>query len=396
MRATVRAAGLRCLLVATLACATACAVVAADEAPPVTVHNPEMSVSSASWECTRGHEIHRRQFTFASGETSYRIKTQGCFDPSHGEQHPCNEGTFGMPSPTRANWYASGFMEVLVNGVNATLYQDEDRPPRVLETGERGVVQFVWDHPAADVGLRLMMLSGGNHLIGDLRWWPREGQTVESVTVKLLCFPSFFTAARNRTGDRHVMTPRIDKKQGERLDLVPGGDTWLYYYDTVFDVANGEGDGPCAALLAPGAVTGGRVGIGGYGVNTTVQLDPSVGEARLAFYDFTGWTNAEAERYMTEQGADDLAQLQAMSFRPALVRELDLAEFTAETQRLLEAAGVDGDALRPRVEKLLARVTELKPKADAGDWPAEAELAETLRASDDLFWKLKTFAVLNG
>jgi len=381
----------------TLMIALTCALTShatAEVAPRVTVNAPPAKTNRATWECEAGHEIRRQQITLDSGERAYTVQLQGCWDPSHGDEHPCNEGTFGMPAPSRANWYWGGFMKILVNGVNATLYQDE--APKVLETGDRGVVQIVWEHPAAQVGLRLMMLPGGDHLMADLQWRPREGQAVESVALALTCYPSFFTTSRNRTGDRHVMTPRIDRSEGEALQLVPDEDTWLYYYDTVFDVANGEGDGPCALMLPPEAVTGGRVGIGGYGVSTTVNLDPAAGGIRLGLYDFTGMTNADAEAHLRGGGAQDLAQLTQTSFRPAPVRELDLAAFTAETNRLLEAAGEDGDALRPQVEELLGRVAQLKPAADSGDWQAEAELADILQTSSDLFWKLKTFAVLNG
>ena len=380
------------VVVALLACALGAAW--ADEQPRVTVHDMGMKTNPARWECTPGHEIHRQQIKLDSGARAYTIQVEGCFDPSHGAQHPCNEGLFGMPKPTRANWYAAGFMKVLVNGVDAILHQDA--APCVMESGDRGVIQFQWAHPDADVGLRLMMLPGGKCLMAHLQWRPREGRTVDTIALALTCYPSYFTTANNRTGDRHCMTPRTDESEGHTLQIVPGEDTWLYYYDTVFDVANGEGDGPCGALLAPAGVTGGRVSIGGYAVSTTINLDPAAGEARVGFYDFTGMTNAEAEQYMKQQAPKDLAQLTETSFRPAPVRELDLAAFTAETNRLLDAAGEDGAALRPEVEELLARVAELKPAADVGDWTAEAELAGMLQTSSDTFWKLKAFAVLNG
>ena len=389
-------AGAMCLTAVALACMLMGASgpgFAADAELRVSASAPAPRVNRATWECTAGHEIRRQDITLGSGERTYAIRLQGCWDESHGDQHPCNEGTFGMPVPTRANWYAAGFMKILVNGVNATLYQD--KLPRVLETGDRGVVQFQWEHPAAQVGLRLMMLPGGNHLMADLQWHPREGQTVDSVALALTCYPSFFTSAHNRTGDRRVMTPRTEEREGNALELVPAEDTWLYYYDTVFDVASGEGDGPCAVLLPPESVMGGRVSIGGYAVATSVTLDPASGHTRLGFYDFTGLTNAEAGAYMEEHGAGDLAQLTETSFRPQPVRELDLAAFTAETNRLLEAAAEDGDRLRPKVEELIAGVAELKPRADAGEWDAEADLAEMLQTSSDLFWKLKTFEVLN-
>lgn len=378
------------LIVIACAVGTACA----DESQRVTVHDMGMKTSAARWECTPGHEIHRQQIKLDSGARGYTIQLQGCFDPSHGDQHPCNEGLFGMPTPTRANWYAAGFMKVLVNGVDAILYQDV--APRVMETGDRGVVQFQWEHPDAEVGLRLMMLPGGQCLMGHLQWRPREGRTVDTVALALTCYPSYFTTFNNRTGDRHCMTPRTDESEGHPLQIAPEEDAWLYYYDTVFDVAKGEGDGPCAALVPPQGLLGGSVSIGGYSVNTSLDLNPAAGEARIGFYDFTSMTNAEAERYMKQQASEDLATLTETSFRPAPVRELDLAAFPEETNRLLDQAGEDGATLRPQVEELLASVAELKPAADAGDWSAEAELSSLLQTSSDMFWKLKAFAVLNA
>ncbi len=366
---------------------------AQEPAGDVAVHDGGAKVSRATWECTPGHEVRKHRITLDSGAVRYTFMVSGCLDPSHGDQHPCNEGTFGMPDPSLANWYWGGFMKVLVNGTNATLYQAEE--PRVLETGARGLIQIVWAHPAADVGLRLMMLPAGNHVLAELVWRPRADAAVETVALRLTCYPSFFTTARQRTGERHCRTPRVDMAEGQPLKLVPGEDAWLYYYDRVFDVANGEGDGPCAVLLDPSAVTAGSVSIGGYAVTTAVDLDPEAGRTRLALYDFTGLSNADAGEYMEQHAADDQARLAEMDFRPGPVRGLDVAEFTAEVTGLLAAAAEDGEALKPQVDELLARMAELKPAADEGDWTAEADLAELLLRSPDILWKLKAFAVLN-
>ena len=80
---------------------------------------------------------------------------------------------------------------------------------------------------------------------------------------------------------------------------------------------------------------------------------------------------------------------------PAPVRALVLEELRAEAQTLLAAAAEDGVVLKPQVDELLARVTDLKARADQRDWRAEAELASLLAGSEDLFWKLRAFAVLN-
>jgi hypothetical protein len=177
--------------------------------------------------------------------------------------------------------------------------------------------------------------------------------------------------------------------------LVPDKDTYLYYYDAIFDKAKGEGRGPCAAIIAPEAIAGGKVAIGDYSEDTTVSLKPEVGHVRFALYDFAGSTNAEAEAYLKAQTAADLAELQKVDFRPALVRETDPEKFGVEATKLLADAADDGVALKPQVDELLAKIGALKAKADAGDWQAEADIAQALRGADELFWRLRIFAALN-
>lgn len=362
-------------------------------APEVTVSDTGPQKNAASWECTSGHQVEKRRITLDSGAVHYTFLASGCVDPSHGEQRPCSEGNFGMPDPVACNWYWGGFLQVLINGTNATAYRIETMTP--LESGARGSFQIVWSHPDAQVGLRLLMLPGGNHVLADLIWRPKEGAKIETAGVRLTCYPSFFTSARQRTGDRHCKTPRTDLAEPETLQLEPQQDTFLYYYDTVFDLAKGEGDGPCAMLVAPPGVLGGNVQIGGYAVHTNLTLDPAAREARMAFYDFSGKTNAEAESYMAKSAAADLAELTAMDFRPTPVIEFDAAALAKEADDLLVTAAEEGAALRTKVDELVTKAGELKARADGGDWSAEAELAALLNDSADMFWKLKTLALLN-
>ncbi len=359
----------------------------------VSVADTGLTTGASTWECTAGHTVEHHSITLDSGKRRYTLQYQGCIDPSHGEQRPASEGNFGMPEPTVANWYWAGFLRVLVNGTDAVAYRVSDM--RVTERGSRGEFQIVWEHPDAQVGLRVLMTPGSNHLQGLLVWKPKAGATLKTVTAELRCYPSFFTTARHRVGERHCGTPRTDLAQPNTLDLVPAQDTYLLYYDTVFDPARGEGDGPCAAVVAPAGVTGGSVSIGDYAVMTNLQLDPMAGQARLAIYDFTGQTNADAAAYLKAHAAEDLAELVATDFRPETVRQIDPARLRQEAQQLLADAGDDGQALRPKVEELLTRVATLKTQGDTGDWKAEADLAEAVLGSSDLFWKLRIFAALN-
>jgi hypothetical protein len=360
----------------------------------VSVSDSGSQIHPATYECTHGHKFETRLIHLDSGAVRYGFRYAGCLDPSHGDQRLAAEGNFGMPEPTSANWYWGGFLFLSVNGKEATRCPLADL--RVIERGPRGAFQILWTHPEADVGLRLMLLPGANHVMVQLVWKPKPQAAIHSVSARLVCYPSFFTAPHHRRGDRHCRTPRIDKHEPETLKLLPDADTCLYYYDTIFDVAKGEGDGPCAALVAPGALQGGLVRIGDYAVTTELTLKPEAGQARLAFYDFTGHTNADAEGYLQAHARSDLAELISADFRPQAVRELQAERLRAEASRLLAAAADDAQPYRAQVNQFLARVAVLAPPAKQGDWKAEADLASVLAESSDLFWKLRAIAVLNN
>ncbi len=360
----------------------------------VSVRDSGVKTRPATWECTPGHPIEKRDFSLDNGLIRYSFAYSGCVHPSHGEKRPSSEGNFGMPSPTRANFYAGGFIGVIINGEDAVTYRVVDM--RVLEEGERGSIQAIFAHPDAEVGLRLMLLPGGNHVLALVRWVPRAGAVIESVQVKLTTFPSYFTSFNNRQGERHCRTPRTDRQEVGTLEIVPGEDAYLYYYDAIFDVAKGEGDGPCATLLGPEGVIGGEVAINAYPVVSHISFDPAAGEARLAFYDFKGLTNAEAQAYLDEHWQTDQAELAQIDFRPAAARTFDLTAFEQEVRGLLAAAADDGEALAPQVEELLGKLEAAQAEAAAGDWQAEASLSGLLRDSQALLWKLRIFALLNG
>ena len=46
-------------------------------------------------------------------------------------------------------------------------------------------------------------------------------------------------------------------------------------------------------------------------------------------------------------------------------------------------------------DAVVKQVQDLVVKGQGGDWQAEADLARVMQSSQDLYWKLKTFAVLN-
>jgi len=384
-----RAAGLGWLLTAAALVATA----AEKPAGSVSVTDSGLKGNPATYECASGHPVKRQTVTLDSGKRRYAFVYSGCYDPSHGEVHPSSEGHFGMPEPWSGNFYGGGFLEVFINGKDAITYTLTDM--RVLESGERGSFQAAWAHPDASVALRVVLLPGGDHVGCDLSWRPLTPGAVKAVKVTLRAYPSFFTSFHHRKGERHCQTPRTDQQEPQTLALVPGEDTYLYYYDAIFDTAKGEGNGPCAAIIAPQGVTDGKVILGDYAVMTEVTVDPGAGHLRLALYDFSGQTNAGAGAYLRAHGAADLAQLQEADFRPRAVSATDVAKLKAEAATLLAEAADDGKPLKPKIDELVTKIAALKAQADTGDWTAEADLAQVLGDSEDLFWRLRIYALLN-
>jgi hypothetical protein len=372
------------------------ATVALAQPPPagtVAVTDSGLKTSPATYACTSGHPVKRQTVTLDSATRRYAFVYAGCYDPSHGDVHPSSEGHFGMPEPWTGNFYAGGFLELFVNGKDAITYTLTEM--RVLEAGERGSFQAVWAHPDGQVGLRVLLLPGGNHVLCDLSWKPRTPDAIKTVKMTLRAYPSFFTSFNHRRGERHCQTPRLDRKEPETLTIQPEQDTYLYYYDAVFDTAKGEGNGPCASIIAPEGVTGGKVNIGDYAVMTEINAKPEAGHLRFALYDFSGQTNAVAAAYLKAQGAADLAQLQQADFRPLSGRGLDVDKQRAAAATLLADAAEDGKQFKPKIDGLMAKIAALKTQAEAGDWTAEADLAKLWRDSEDLFWRLRIFAVLN-
>lgn len=347
----------------------------------------------ATHECSSGHKILTRQISLQNSVQQYAFRYSGCTEAVHDGEHPSAEGNFGMPSPCACNWYHSGFLTINLNGKDAV--RRDLKEMRVIDSGERGAFQVTWLHPDAEVSLRVVLLPGANHVLCLLRWQPREGAVLKNVTVGLRCYPSFFTAARQRRGERHVKTPRTDVAEPGTLTITPGQDPWLYYYDRVFDMARGEGDGPCAAVVEQTGLQGGKVSVGDYAVMTSLEARPAACSLRFGLYDFGGSTNAAAEQYLQAHGGEDLAQLVSLDFRPGAVRTLDYPALKAEAEQLLADAAEDGAALRPKVDKVVQQLGDLAAKGQGGDWQAEAELATVIRGSQDLLWKLRTYALLN-
>ncbi|NOY80931.1 MAG: hypothetical protein GXP31_07980 [Kiritimatiellaeota bacterium] len=368
--------------------------VATGTAGPVTARDSGVRKVHNGW--IAGHKDHTwqdQQITLSSDAISYGIKYRACVDPSHPGVWVCDEGFIGMPRPNVANWYHTGFYHIEIGGKQ--LGSHPLTAMGITESGERGAFHMVWDTPEYVARLQFLLPPGSDHLLTRLSWRPKPGRTVGPVKVRFTCYPSFFTTAHNRQGDRTLTTPRTTVHEVTTEELAPAEDTYLLYTDGVFDVAKGEGSGPCAMLFLPEQIASGRVQLGGYAVQTKLEAGPDAHELRFAFWDLTGKTNAEAQALMKASADQAREELRAAVFSPLSLARFSPEAATAEIGELLAAARDDGTRLRPGMEKLLRTLSGLKARAGQGDWQADAEFAKQVREYEALVWKLKIFALLN-
>jgi len=328
-------------------------------------------------------------FTFHLDPSRYQVRYHAIVDPKAPDRLAFGEGYLGMPAPSSSNWYHGGFLFVRLNG------QEVGHTPLhracVAETGRRAIADFVWDAPAAVVRVRFAGQPGGDRLLCEIALEPK--QPVKSLRIGLRCYPSFFTAWHKRDGNRQVLTPTATLKQGQR-PTVPAADHWFaVYYDTVFDVARGEGDGPCALLFDPAAVDKVRFDVGSYAVSTELACKPGTRRVRLAFWDLRGTANAAALASFRASAAKWLADLRGLDFTPAAARAFDPQAELAQLDQLSRPPAVRKQ-LGKRADGFRKQIAALAKSEGKLTILQQAHLLGILADYREFLWELKLAALL--
>ena len=342
----------------------------------------------------KGRVSRSRTATLQLGANEYRIKYSVATEEGQPDRVFPVEGYLGMPVPCSTGWYHSGFLFIRING------QDIGSTPlssmTVVEEGERGTVDLVWHHEAASVRARLIGLAGDDKLLVEIAIQPKTEITAVSVVAR--CYPSFFTSWHKRVGARRVQTPGALVMEGEPQTLPAADNWWLAYYDEVFDVARGEGDGPCAMAVLPEEAAEIKVEPGGYAVTTTVTYRPEVRRMRLAFWEFGGEENATVLGAMPAKALAAAEALRTGDFTPQRLAATDFAALHKEIAAVLASPGGRA-ALGDRAQKIAAWLDEHAPLL--GQPPAQADVAaaEKLLAAIDQYrehyWEVKLAQLLD-
>ena len=362
-----------------------------DTRPAIAVTAGKPSISSSYYAKHRGHRYERQTTTMSGGKTNYALHYRACIDECHGERVGIVEGYIGLSAPCSANWYGGGFLKLKLNGEDVGSWRLADR--RVTDQGDRGGCQYVWEAPMATVRIRFILLPGARYVCAELAWTPK--QPIEQAEVRLLCYPSFFTAARNRKGERHVVSSVKDVPQGKPFPIDPTRESYLFYCDRIFDVARGEGAGPCAVWFEPDAVAGGHVSIGGYGVGTLLKVRPGKNVVRLAIWEFPGVSNDDALTALREDVARVAEALPQLNTTPLALARLDAAKKANEIAEMLAGLSSADSRIEKRIGKLLDVLSEREVASGApSEWRTEVALLDALPKLEEALWALRIQALL--
>jgi hypothetical protein len=341
----------------------------------------------------KNHAMHIRDAMLLCDKANYAIRYCACVDPAHQGKAVPMEGYIGMPQPSAANWYHSGFLFILLNG------RDIGTTPLssmvIAQRDRRAVLDMVWHDELASVRVRFLLLPHHDHLDCEIAIEPKN--QIKSVEVRLNCYPSFFTAAYHRDGARRIRAPTTLVEQGQRVTLPAKENWWGVYYDEVFDVAKGEGDGPCGLVLLPDQATQIALEPGSYGVGTRIGYRPETRRIRLAFWDFTRKTNADSLARVRSGAGAVRKELAALDFTPDAVKGVDVAAMRAEIRRAIASEGVR-KSLGPKVAAVQAWLEKYGPalekKRPAEGIEAEERLLESIDAYRDFSWEVKLAELL--
>ena len=298
-----------------------------------------------------------------------------------------------MPQPCSCNWYHSGFLFISING------RDIGTTPLssmiAAQRGDRAILDMVWHSDAADVRARFLGLPNHDALYCEIALEPR--QPIKSVGLRLNCYPSYFTHARQRDGARRIRTPATLVQQGQHVTLPAGKNWWALYYDEIFDVAKGEGEGPCALMLLPEGATEISLHPGSYGVGTEIKALAGTGRLRLALWDFKGKTNAESLARM-QSGAETVRrELASLDFTPAAVKKFDLVTLRAEVERSMRSPAVRATLGKKAtaIQAWLDRYAASQSKAPVSGIEAQEQLLQSLDNYEEFSWEIKLAELLS-
>lgn len=341
---------------------------------------------------TIGLERHEQTLVMDTGVKQYGLRYVAAYDEKRPGVAIPGEGYLGMPQPAACNWYHGGFFDLQINGRSIGTTPVHSVTGR--SSGERGIADFVFDTPMAIVRVRFVALAGQDALYCQALLEPKG--EVKSVRVILRCYPSAFVS----NAGRHVMTPTRDLTQGEKTELDLAQEWWLLYYDRIYDAGyvspTHTGVGPCAALWPGNQASKVGFTVGGYGIDTVMDLKPQLCDFRFVFLDYKGTKNEAAQADLRGRATGLLQQLATFSFADPSVAGFPLQQKQEEIRQMLAAMPDEQEAAAnyQRWGAELAEQLRLIQTSAAGAIMAEANAAKTIQQWERSLPELQLRALL--
>ena len=226
----------------------------------------------------------------------YALRYNACLEV---DKHPgavdltAKEGMsgVGMIGPTGQNWYAGGFIDVVVNGQGLGNHR-----PRLTRAVDRsGVVALfaAWTVPWGKVVLTFLQVPGEDfcRVIGEV-----DCPGAASVEVRLRCYPCI----TKPTGQRVAWTASQYLERRGKL-LAGLNDSWFLAADMLHDRAKSKrGAGPCAVMFVPCELTTASLSLTPYSVAIRLLIRPDQKTLHLALWEFKGWSNERALKHLRD------------------------------------------------------------------------------------------------
>ena len=261
-----------------------------------------------------GHQSLRWPSLVVSGTSPlYRLNYSVCLDreahPGAVELWPREGGVgIGLAGPTSCGFYSGGFFDLLVDDVSVGAWQATIE--RLQWEGAVGI-RFTWRPPGIKAVVDFIGVEGSDHLLvhGEVA----SEAFVDTITVTARCFPSSFARPRERI----AVTAGGEFAAGSSLTLGPDA-PWALFMDRHFDEATlpAESRGPCAVLFDPTSGHRAQVQVGGYQVDTTLELGRGQTTFNLALWEFPDRPNADALTHLR-------SVLEGIDFRSPAVELVD-------------------------------------------------------------------------
>jgi len=314
---------------------------------------------------------------------TYTLQHWACYDKSHAPEAIALEGQIGMMGPDSANWYFNGFFNFSVGR-----YQGRNFAQRricALDTGERGLSEFLWELPNAWVRVRFIVVPGQEPLYCSIMQAPK-GDKVDTLKVQLACYPSCYA----KNGSRVCLTPTRAIKAPAKAALDPAHESSIIFYDEQNDQGVGRAVGGCGGLVLADGVARSELNVTPYGCHWELWAKPGGKEMRFAFWSGLKKKNADLIPYLRERFPIARERLAALDFHALKLRPEHFVKLRREFEQMLkETPGAQPEATQ--FTATAARLDALRAQLKTGQVNIQAEDAylDTIDKLTALLWQVR-------